>query len=217
MASESDPMSDMAAHDTPSTIADYEAFVAARPEGERWELIGGVIEMMTNPYLNHGLIVGNLFAPLKLSLDRGECRAFAGGLRVQRSEDRTETFAAIPDLVVQCGPRPNRTYTTNAVVVMEVLSRSTMFRDRGAKFDFYRGLPTLRHIVFVYQGQMRVEHYRRTAEGWLLAVLTRPADRITLDAVDASIDLDSVYLDVPVLRPIETTDEVEDEPPLPIP
>ncbi len=210
-------MSDTAARGAPSTIADYDAFVAGRPEEERWELVGGVIEMMTNPYLNHGLIVGNLFAPLKLSLDGGECRAFAGGLRVQRSDDRADTFAAIPDLVVQCGARPNRTYTTNAVVVVEVLSRSTMFRDRGAKFDFYRSLPTLRHIVLVYQGQMRVEHCRREAEGWLLAVLMRPSDRITLDAVDASVDLDAVYRDVPVLRPIETSDEIEEEPPLPIP
>ena len=210
-------MSDTAAHDAPSTIADYDAFVAERPEEERWELIGGVIEMMTDPDLNHGLIVGDLFAPLKLSLDGGGCRAFAGGLRVQRSDDRADTFAAIPDLVVQCGPRPNRTHTTNAVVVVEVLSRSTMFRDRGVKFDVYRSLPTLRHIVFVDQGQMRVEHHRRTAEGWLLAVLTRPSDRITLDAVDAAFDLDAVYRDVPVLRPIETDDEIEEEPPLPIP
>lgn len=117
---------------TTLTLGDYERFVADRPEGERWELIGGAVEMMTDPLLNHGLIVGNIFAPLKLELAGGDCRTFAGGLRVQRSEEACDTFATIPDIVVQCGPRPNRPFTTNAVAVVEVLSRSTMFRDRGA-------------------------------------------------------------------------------------
>ena len=102
-------------------------------------------------------------------------------------------------------------------MVVEVLSRSTLHRDRGVKFDFYRSLPTLRHIVFVYQGQMRVEHFRRSDEGWLLTVLTRPSDLLALDAVGFSLDLDAVYLDVPVLRPVDTAVPDEDEPPLPIP
>ena len=88
-----------------------------------------------------------------------------------------------------------------------------MVRDRGLKFDFYRSLPTLQHIALVYQDQMRVEHYRRSAEGWLLMVLTRPSDRLSFDAVDVSVDLDTIYLDVPVLRPVETPGMRDDEAP----
>lgn len=196
------------------TLADYKRFVASRPDDERWELIGGAVEMMTNPLLNHGLIIGNIFAPLKLKLAGGDCRAFAGGLRVQRSDEASETFATLPDIVVQCGPRPNRTFTTNAVAVVEALSRSTMFHDRGAKFDFYRSLPSLRDIVFVYQSQMRVEHYRRTDDGWILSELVRPAERLAFDVGDVAIDLAAVYEDVNLLRSVAADDE---DPAMPIP
>lgn len=205
-------MSDTATIAT-TTLADYEAFVASRPDHERWELIGGALEMMTNPLLNHELIIGNIFAPLKAKLAGGDCRAFAGGLRVQRSEAASDIFATIPDIVVQCGPRPNRTFTLNAVAVVEVLSRSTMFRDRGAKFDFYRSLPALRDIVFVYQSQMRVEHYRRMPEGWVVFELVHPSDTLTFDAVDVAIGLAAIYDDVPTLRSVAQGDE----PAVPIP
>ena len=173
---------------------------------------------MTNPGEKHGLIVGNIFAPMKLVLDKGGCRAFSGSMRVQRSDDRNEDMAAIPDIMVRCGPRRDRDFAdrdsaTDPTVVVEVLSRSTMVRDRGLKFDFYRSLPTLQHIALVYQDQMRVEHYCRSAEGWLLMVLTRPSDRLSFDAVDVSVDLDTIYLDVPVLRPVETPGMGDDEPP----
>ena len=151
-------MSDAASQRNHRTLADYEAFVATQPDDTRWELVGGRIVMMTTPNASHGLIVGNIFGPLHLSLRGGECRAFAGGLLVQRSEDRAAGDATISDVVVHCGPRPARNFTTNPVVVIEVLSRSTMLHDRGAKLDFYITLPSLRHIAMIYQEQMRVEH-----------------------------------------------------------
>ncbi len=205
-------MAGMAPRRVPATLSDYEAFIAPLPENERWELIDGVIEAMTNPGEKHGLIVGNIFAPLKLALDKGGCRAFSGSMRIQRSDDRKEGMAAIPDIMVRCGPRRDRNFATDPTVVVEVLSRSTMVRDRGSKFDFYRSLPTLQHIALVYQDQMRVEHYRRSPEGWLLMVLTRPSEHLLFDAVDVSVDLDTIYLDVPVLRPVETPGMEEDEP-----
>ena len=204
-------MSGMAPRRAGATLSDYEAFVAPLRENERWELISGVIEAMTNPDEKHGLIVGNIFAPLKLALDKGGCRAFSGSMRVQRSDDRNEDMAAIPDIMVRCGPRRDRNFATDPTVVVEVLSRSTMVRDRGSKFEFYRSLQTLQHIALVYQDQMRVEHYRRSAEGWTLMVLTRPSERLSFDAVDVAVDLDTIYLDIPVLRPVETPGVVDDE------
>ncbi len=205
-------MSGMAPRRARATWSDYEAFIAPLPENERWELVDGAIAAMTNPGEKHGLIVRNIFAPMKLTLDKGGCRAFSGSMRVHPSDDRNEDMAATPDILVRCGPRRDRNFATDPTVVIEVLTRSTMVRDRGLKFDFYRSLPTLQHIALVYQDQMRVEHYRRSAEGWLLIVLTRPSDRLSFDAVDVSVDLDTIYLDVAVLRPVETPGMGDDEP-----
>ena len=209
-------MSNTATHDAPSTIADYEAFVAERPEDERWELVGGVIFMMTNPTENHGQIAMNLAAPLKAALDGAGCRTYVGGMRVQRSEDRAGGDCAIPDIVVRCGPSRNRTFITDPIVVVEVLSRSTMDHDRGPKLAFYKGLTTLHHIVLIYQDQMRVEHYHREEQGWFLRSLTRTAERLRFDHLDFGIELDALYFDVPVLRPVETSQPFEDEPPMPV-
>ena len=70
--------------------------------------------------------------------------------------------------------------------------------DRGRKLEFYKSLPTARHIVLVYQDQMRVEHYRRDGNGIELEVLTASSDTLQFEAVDFQINLDRVYFDVAV-------------------
>ncbi|WP_338068022.1 hypothetical protein [Methylobacterium currus] len=82
-----------------------------------------------------------------------------------------------------------------------------MDRDHGPKLSlyklsFYKSLPTLRHIVLVYQDQMRVELDRREAEGWMRDVLTAPDHGLRFEAVEFEIALEQIYFDVPVLRPI---------------
>ena len=209
-------MSDTATRDDPSTVADYEAFTEGLTGDDRWELIRGRIVMMTNPTESHEHIVGGIFARLRIAMEAAGCRVYAGGMRVQRSEDRGDDMATIPDIVVRCGPRRDRNFVTDPLVVVEVLSRSTMQQDRGVKFDFYRSLPSLQHIVLVYQDQMRVEHFRRGASAWAVEVLSTPSRRLDLDAVDFSVDLATIYFDVPVLRPVEVPGEGEPEPPTPI-
>lgn len=209
--------SDVARRERSKTVADYEAVVAARPDEERWELVGGVLAPMPNPTETHQQIVGGIYARLRIAMEAKSCRVSAGGLRVQRSDDRGEDTAAIPDIVVRCGPRRDRNFVTDPVVVVEVLSRSTMRHDRGAKFNVYRSLPTLRPIALVHQGQMRVEHDRRGPDGWVLDVLSRPSDRLVFDAVDFAVDLDTVDFDVPVPRPVEAPGPEDGEAPTLIP
>jgi Uma2 family endonuclease len=71
-----------------------------------------------------------------------------------------------------------------------------MDTDRGPKLDFYKSLPTVRHIALIYQDQMRVEHYRRGEQGFDLDVLKRPEETLHFEAVDFHIDLARVYFGV---------------------
>jgi hypothetical protein len=66
----------------------------------------------------------------------------------------------------------------------------------GDKLRFYKALPTLRHIVLVYQDQMRVEHYRKTDMGWELESLTQPDEFLRFEAVTFEIMLEHVYFGV---------------------
>ena len=180
----------------PSTIADFDAFTASQVDTAQFELIDGSIEMMSNPTETHEQIAGNIGAPLKLAMDQRGCRCYQGGIRVQRSDDIRETDKTRPDVVVRCGPVSKGTYITDPVVIVEVLSPSTIDKDRGPKLAFYKSLPTVRHIALIYQDQMRVEHYHRTDNGFEFEALITPDSRLAFDAVEFAIDVEAVYFGV---------------------
>jgi Uma2 family endonuclease len=178
------------------TIETFDTFVEAQADATLFELVDGVIVMMTNPTEAHEQIAGNVGAPLKLAMDARGCRTYQGGMRFQRSDDVRDIDKPRPDVVVRCGPVGTKAYITDPLVVIEVLSPSTMDTDRGRKLDFYKSLPTVRHIVFIYQDQMRVEHYRRAEQGFELEVLTRAEQTLRFQAVEFDIDLARIYFGV---------------------
>jgi Uma2 family endonuclease len=180
----------------PVTVEAFDAFVEAQADTALFELVEGVIVMMTNPTEVHEQIAANIGAPLKLAMDARGCRTYQGGMRVQRSDDPRDTDKTRPDVVVRCGAIGTKNYITDPLVVIEVLSPSTIDIDRGPKLDFYKSLPTIRHIALVYQDQMRVEHYRRGEQGFEVDALKRPEDVLHLEAVDFRIDLARVYFGV---------------------
>ncbi len=180
----------------PVTVEEFDTFVAAQAGLDVYELVDGVIIMMSNPTIAHEQIVANIAAPLKGTTDKRQCQTFMGGMRVQRSDNLRDGDKTKPDIVVRCGPRAAGTYITDPLIIVEVLSPTTMDIDRGRKLEFYKALPIVRHIVLAYQDQMRVEHYHRSDEGFDLEVLTTPTNTLTLEAVDFSIDLARVYFDV---------------------
>jgi Uma2 family endonuclease len=180
----------------PVTIEAFDAFVEAQADTNVFELVEGVIIMMSNPTETHEQIAGNIGAPLKLAMDQRRCRTYQGGIRVQGTEDRRGIDKTRPDVVVRRGPDTARTFITDPLVIVEVLSPSTIDYDRGPKLDFYKSLPTVRHIMLVYQDQTRVEHYRRGEQGFELEVLKTGADTLHLEAVDFKIELDRIYFGV---------------------
>ena len=180
----------------PVTIEAFDLFVEARADTVQFELVEGVIVMMTNPTETHEQIAANIGAPLKLAMDVRNCRTYQGGMRVQRSDDPRETDKTRPDVVVRCGQAGRGNYITDPLIIVEVLSPSTIDVDRGAKLDFYKSLPTVRHIALVYQDQMRVEHYRRSEHGFDFEALTHSNESLHLDAVEFRIGLANVYFGI---------------------
>jgi Uma2 family endonuclease len=178
------------------TIAEFDAFLDSQQDDSLWELVAGRIVAKTNPTEVHEQIASNIGAPLKLAMDPKGCRVYQGGIGAQRSDLPNGTNRTRPDVVVRCGRPGTRNFITDPLVVVEVLSPSTIDVDRGDTLRFYKAQPTLRHIVLVYQDQMRIEHYRKTDEGWPLQVLTNPDDLLHFDAVRFSIRLEQVYFGV---------------------
>lgn len=158
-----------ARRETRMSVAAYRDWVETRPDEERWQLIDGEPVLSPPPRERHQTIVTNLIRRLSaLPRDKG-CRALPGLAVLSEAMD---DFAPIPDVVVRCGPLLPDGYSSDPILLAEVLSPSTMTIDRGRKIDFYRTVASLRTFLIVYQDEPRIEVFaRRDAGEWDRAVL----------------------------------------------
>jgi Uma2 family endonuclease len=170
------------------------AFLAwAERQPERWELVDGVAKMMTGGSLNHSRLGRNALTVLVARLGVGPCEAFGSDAAVVLGPRRV----AFPDVSVSCEAETG-TSVVHPVVVVEVLSPSTESYDLGHKAAAYRRLPSLRHLVFIHQDQVAVQHFHREATGqeFSLTEINRVDGRLLLAAIGVEITLGELYAQV---------------------
>lgn len=82
----------------------------------------------------------------------------------------------------------------NPTVIIEVLSDSTEYYDRGTKARHYHRLPSLQHYLLVSQDEAVVGHQSRQPDGsWLLREFRGFETAISLPALDLEIPLAAIY------------------------
>jgi Uma2 family endonuclease len=178
----------MASHlPTPWTIDDFLEWEAQQPE--RYEFIDGMIVGMVGGSAAHTIIKGNLYAALAARLRGGPCRALTEGLKVV-----TSINVHYPDVAVICTPiQPADDQIREPAVIVEVLSRTTGDRDRGAKWVAYREVPSLQHYVLINQYRRFVEVYSRDGVSWSLTLHAPPLQTVPLRAIGVELTLDETY------------------------
>lgn len=170
------------------SVAEYQAWVEARPDDERWELLDGEPVLMSPPKARHQRVVAYLIRRLDELAERRGCNALPGlGVLSAAMDD----FAPIPDIVVTSGPLPPDGYTRDPILVAEVLSPSTMANDLGRKTVFYRSVESLRTFLIVYQDEGRVEVWSRS-DGWNMRGLGLD-DVIDLPELGGTLSVADVY------------------------
>ncbi len=167
------------------------------------EYVSGEIFAMAGTSFKHAIIVANLIRELGGQLRGAPCRAVANDLRVSVQATRAYTY---PDVVVVCGPPQfgdeHLDTLLNPTVLIEVLSDSTEAFDRGGKFAHYRRLESLQEYVLITQTLMRVEHFVRDGERWVLSELSQPEDMLRLASLQAAVRLSDIYEDVELAPPL---------------
>jgi Uma2 family endonuclease len=144
----------------------------------------------------HNALSSRLNAALRLALgDRG-CEVFSSDQRIGLGSGERYVY---PDVSVVCGHiaiEPGTTdVITNPTLLVEVLSGSTEQYDRGLKWEGYQRLPSLTDFVLVSQTELRVEHYRREADGiWIYRSLGR-GQRLVLTG-QVELELDRIFAGV---------------------
>lgn len=159
------------------------------------EYINGEIYAMAGASEAHNLIVTNTIATLHGLLKGRGCRIYSNDMRVKVPATLLYTY---PDVVIVCGRRlfddSHQDTLINPVILMEVLSPSTEAYDRGEKFAHYRRLESLQEYILIAQDKMRVEQYVRQTDGsWNLRIAEEPFGRITLEAIEGSLEVHDLY------------------------
>ena len=117
------------------TYADY----ANRADNERYELIDGVIYMMSPPSQAHQEISGGLHNQLYNFLKGKPCKVFAAPFAVRLNAAAGDDTVLEPDLFVVCDMSKLDGKACNGApdMIIEILSPSTSRKDRITKFNKY--------------------------------------------------------------------------------
>ena len=93
----------------------------------------------------------------------------------------------------------------NPLVVVEVLSKSTRFRDKTEKLKTYQKMESIGEILLVEQIEPCIEHYiKQTPNQWLLRIYENLEETITLESLDCELPVAEIYAQ------IEFQNETED-------
>ncbi|MCC3512675.1 MAG: Uma2 family endonuclease [Microcoleus sp. PH2017_17_BER_D_A] len=140
----------------------------------RSEYHDGKIIPMTGGTPNHNQIALNFGGAINFATIGKAYRVNVNDLRLWIPSKRVYTY---PDVMVVAGKleflEGRKDTITNAVMVAEVLSKSTANYDRGDKFKLFRTIPTLREYILIDQYEMHVEQFSKTDDNkWVLSELS---------------------------------------------
>ncbi len=163
----------------------------AEHKSEYWN---GEIVAMAGASRRHNRITLNIGSGLTTRLRDTPCEPYVNDLRVRVSQ----TKYLYPDVAVACGDPVFEDAELDTLltpqVIVEVLSPSTVDKDRGIKFAFYRQLETLTDYVMVSQDEPLVEHYARQDNNqWLLTVLQGADAVLSLSSIGCDLPLPEIY------------------------
>ncbi len=143
---------------------EFIAWAMEQPEGCHYELAGGEVVTMAPERLGHALVKQLFVRRLTEEIERLglDCMALPDGVGV-RVNERT---IYEPDAMLRCGPKLSYDTVTvdDPIVVVEVRSRSTGYRDSGIKLIDYFELPSVRHYLIAKIEDKVVIHHRRATE-----------------------------------------------------
>ena len=161
------------------------------------EYLNGQMYAMSGAIREHNLVCGNIFGELRNQLKKRSCEIYTNDMRVKVSSAGLYTY---PDVLVACDePRfEDDSFDTllNPTALFEILSPSTEAYDRGAKFGYYRQLDSMQEYTLVSQDCMRVEHYLRQRNQWILTEFSNPEDIVHLTSINCELSLREIYAKV---------------------
>ncbi|MEO6733420.1 MAG: Uma2 family endonuclease [Ferruginibacter sp.] len=171
-----------------ANIEDYLAF-EEKNEVRHEYYFENLIEMAGASYL-HNLINGNLFFLLKMLLKERNERVFIEGFKAFIKD---ENIFFYPDVMISL-PEIHEYYSTQPILIAEVLSESTRNFDMVDKFIQYKKLDTLQYYLLLEPDKnLVIVHKKAMDNEWQTDTYTSITDVIDLPALQISIALKDIY------------------------
>jgi len=180
---------------TVTHVTPEEYLAAERLSETRSEYLDGGVYPMTGGTANHIRIVSNITTELNTQLRGRRCDVFPVDMKV-RLPDLQKFF--YPDVTVVCGELQyhdeRKDIILNPTLVVEVLSPSTEAFDRGAKFQAYRTIESLKEYILVSQERPQVEQYVSDGDGkWTYSSTAVLGSALALPSIECTLNLNAVY------------------------
>jgi Uma2 family endonuclease len=158
---------------TRMTSDEFIAWSMAQPDGQHFELAGGEVIAMAAERRAHALTKALIWRRLADAVQAAglPCDVYPDGMALEIDSGTVYE----PDVLVDCRPPPpdDAVKLNDAMIVVEVLSRSTRARDSGAKLVDYFRLPSLRHYLIARTEDRTIIHHARNDDGTILTRIVR--------------------------------------------
>lgn len=146
----------------------------------------------------HNRVLANLTGLLFGQLQGSPCFVLPSDMRVKVPSSNDYFY---PDLIVVCSKPQFEDNVFDTLlypqVILEVLSETTERFDRGAKFDEYCNIVSLKEYVLVSQDKMQIQRFVRRAENhWDMRIFKDAADDFSLESVKVAIPMKDIYAGV---------------------
>ncbi len=165
-----------------------------RQSEEKHEYYNGEVFAMPSANENHNIVMGSALSALYGQLRKRPCQIYPSDMRVRIPATGLYTY---PDISVVCGTTEFEDdgvdTLLNPTIIIEVLSSSTEQYDRGKKFQHYRTIPSLQEYILIAQDSVRIEHYARQGDQWILTDAKSIDSVLTLPSIDCMLALSDVY------------------------
>ena len=175
------------------TVEDYLKF--EETSDVRHEFRDGQVYAMAGGTVNHNRLTRRMASLLESQPSLKRCGIFSENMKVEAVRG---VYMPYPDVVVACHPfdlRGDNLIIRQPRVLVEVLSKSTAYNDRGFKWQRYRRMPSLWYYLLVDQYKMAVELFSRIEETdeWINTVYEQPEDVIVMPRLDLELSLGAIY------------------------
>lgn len=184
---------------SPVNFFDVEEYLQFEESSEiRHEYLGGQIFAMSGGSKELNLIGGNIYSRLRSHSRGSSCSVFMADMKVKiELANKANDIFYYPDVVVTCDSQDqDRFFFNYPCLIIEVLSPSTETTDKREKLVNYKTLESLQEYVLVSQDEIKVEVYRKDAQGnWSVQTLGTGND-LELNSVGLTLTMANIYEDV---------------------